>query len=126
PGSDRIRAHLNTGEVIRYVAAAGEFTDGEWHHVALTRSDDGIALYVDRVAAATGDPAAGSVSAEARNGIRVGARIDGINNPFVGSIDEVWLFDRALTPDEVAALAAHNTPPNDGTLVHLPFDRIQR
>lgn len=126
PGSDRIRAHLNTGEVIRYVAAAGEFTDGEWHHVALTRSDDGIALYVDGVAAATGDPAAGSVSAEARTGIRVGARIDGINNPFVGSIDEVWLFDRALTPDEVAALAAHNTPPNDGTLVHLPFDRIQR
>jgi RNA polymerase sigma-70 factor, ECF subfamily len=91
-----------------------------WMHVAATRDRDRIArLYVDGVEVArkksralvAPPPAAGA----GENGLLIGAAM---NRPrpaspserFVGSIDELVLYDRALPPEEVAALAAGTQP----------------
>ncbi|TDE08636.1 sialidase family protein [Jiangella asiatica] len=121
PGAGRIRALLDDGTIARYVSVPGDFADGEWHHVALTRDDTGVTLYLDG-AASTAAPVAGSVSAAARTGIRLGARVDGINNPLVGAMDEAWLFGRALTADEVRALAVENVATDP--LLHLPLNQV--
>ncbi|WBB59307.1 exo-alpha-sialidase [Streptomyces sp. WMMC500] len=126
PDQNRIRGHVNTGSQNTFVSAPGDFADGEWHHVALTRDDTGITLYVDGAPAAASGPVAGSVSADARTGIRAGARVNGINNPLVGAVDEVWLFDRALDAAQTERLAADNRPPRGAAVLHLPLETVRR
>jgi BNR repeat-like domain/Concanavalin A-like lectin/glucanases superfamily len=125
PDQNRIRALLEHADASQLTTAPGAFADGQWHHVALVRGADATTLYVDGAAAGTSAPFTGSVSAGARAGIRIGARIDGVNNPVRGDVDEVWMFDRDLTSDEVAALADSNTAP-DGAVLHLPLSAIRR
>lgn len=126
PDQNRIRGHVNTGSENTFVSAPGDFADGRWHHVALTRDEAGVTLYVDGAPAAASGPVAGSVSANARTGIRAGARTGGINNPLVGAVDEVWLLDRALDAGQVARLAADNRAPRGGTVLHLPLGKVRR
>ncbi|WP_198664191.1 sialidase family protein [Jiangella endophytica] len=123
-----IRAQLSTDRgSTRTLTAPGDFVDDEWHHVALVRDVDGVALYVDGALAATGASiGAGSVSAGARTGIRVGARVDGIHAQFVGGVDEVWLFDTALNAEQVADLAATNSVQGATPVTHLPMNQIVR
>jgi hypothetical protein len=126
PNLGRLRALLDTGDQSRLVAAPGQYADGTWHHVALTRDNDNVRLFVDGSPVATAAGIAGSVSDGARTGIRFGARVDGINNPLRGAVDEAWLFDRALTAAEIGALAEQNAAPTDGGLLHLTMDDIRR
>lgn len=126
PAQGRIRGHVNTGAENRFVAAAGDYADGAWHHVALTRGDDAVTLYVDGEPLGTSAPVAGSVSAGALTGIRVGARVDGINNPLDGAVDDVWMFDQELSAAQIAELAAGDPPPGAEPVLHLPLDRVRR
>ncbi|TDC50326.1 hypothetical protein E1212_15365 [Jiangella ureilytica] len=126
PDLGRIRGHVNTGAENRFVAAAGDYADGAWHHVALTRGDDAVTIYVDGEPRGTAAPPAGSVSSGALTGIRVGARVDGINNPLDGAVDDVWMFDQALSAAQIEALAAGTPPSGAGPVLHLPLDRVHR
>lgn len=121
----RVHAQLRTDTSRRDVSVRGNLADGRWHHVALVRDDAAVRLYVDGSPVATAAPLTGSVSAGAIGGIRVGARLDGINNPLVGAVDEVFLFDRALTADQVGALAATNTAPAGTPLLQLPLEVVR-
>lgn len=120
----RLRATVGDGTTTRNLTAGGSYADGNWHHVVLTRSADAVTLYVDGVAAATAGPVTGSVSDGTVGGIRFGARLDGINDPLLGDLDEAWLFDSALTADQVQALEASNQAPQDGVALHLPLEKI--
>lgn len=124
PAQNRIHALVDTGSAAGALAVPGDFADGRWHHVALVRSDHGLVVYVDGDRAASAAAVRGSVSVGARTGIRIGARVDGVNNPLVGAVDEVWIARRALDDDQVRSLVELNAAP--GAVVHLPFDRIRR
>lgn len=127
PRNNRIRARLDTDLERREVEAPGDYADGQWHHVALTRDADGLTLYVDGAAQGTADPVTGTISSsDPPVGIRVGARMDGVNYPLVGDIDEVWLFDSALSAAEIAELAETNSAGGAQPAAHLPLDRITR
>lgn len=65
------------------------------------------------------------VLTDALAGIRIGARIDGINHPFVGAVDEAYLFSGALTGAQIRAVATSNTAPDGRALVHLPMDVVR-
>jgi hypothetical protein len=81
---------------------------GRWVHVAGTYDGTKVALFVDG-----GLVIAAAVSARAttaNRGVSIGADINGADphsatSMFVGKLDEVAIFDRALTPAEVAMLA---------------------
>ncbi|TDD71990.1 hypothetical protein E1262_04540 [Jiangella aurantiaca] len=122
PGSDRIRAFVDTDLGAGTLVAAGSFADGAWHHVALTRGADGIALYVDGVPAASGGPVAGSVTTDATIGLHLGQRPDAANQ-LLGDLDDVWLLGRAASAAEIAALAAGD--PVGDPLVHLPLEELR-
>jgi hypothetical protein len=123
PGSNRIRALIDTDLGTGSLAAPGSFTDGTWHHVALVRGADGIALYVDGEPAASGEPVAGSVSTDAAIGLHLGQRPDGANQ-LLGDLDDVQLLDHAAPATEIAALAAGES--GGDPLVHLPLDEMSR
>ncbi|MFJ2093935.1 LamG-like jellyroll fold domain-containing protein [Streptomyces sp. NPDC087901] len=79
---------------------------GKWYHVVGVRSGDEIKLYVDGKLAATAAAGTADVSTGA---LSVGrAKWSGGNTDFWnGSVDQVAVYDRALTGDEVSAL--HDT-----------------
>ncbi len=100
--------------------AALPITTGIWHHLALVIDASGGRLYVDGVEAGAGDrPATKRTPTHAFLG-----SLDGYSSMFHGSIDELRLYDRVVSVDEVARAAAGDAPdPDVGSLVmYLPFD----
>ncbi|MER6118447.1 LamG-like jellyroll fold domain-containing protein [Streptomyces sp. NPDC001743] len=82
---------------------------GRWYHLAGVRSGDEIKLYVDGRLAATAPAGSADVSSGA---LSVGrAKWSGANTDFWnGSVDQVAVYDKALTADEVSALREAGQP----------------
>ena len=76
-------------------------TDTNFHHLAITKSNSTVVFYVDGVAhqAPAYNPAFAFTSAAA-----IGARGDNLGNSFLGTIDELSAYNRALSPGEVQAI----------------------
>ncbi|HHS98157.1 MAG TPA: hypothetical protein ENK08_09760, partial [Chloroflexi bacterium] len=93
-----------------------QLTPGVWHHVAaVMNGDNSVTFYVDGEARET---VAGSAPAnpDTDDDLLIGRDLWG-NEPFAGQIDEVRVFDRALSADEIQALYL-----GAGPLLRLPFD----
>jgi hypothetical protein len=81
------------------VAGARNLTGGEWTHLALTRDGWELALYMDGASRTRVD-----YTIEPGNGgypLRMGGPA-----PYQGKLDDVRLYDRALSPEEIAQIAA--------------------
>lgn len=117
-----LRGSVSDGSKSVNTDAPGHYADGAWHQVTLVRSSSGVTEYVDGQQAATGAAVPGSVSEGTQGGIRFGARLDGINDPLFGDLDEAWVFDQALTADQVQQLYATNTGAAGATALHLRLE----
>ncbi|WP_399891918.1 exo-alpha-sialidase [Streptomyces sp. BBFR51] len=94
--------------------------DGRRHHLALRRGGGQLTLFLDGSAAGAAD-VPGSVSRNSPFGVHIGERMDG-RARFSGAIDDVHVWNRALTDEEIAA---GNPPSATGdTVLHLPMDRV--
>lgn len=82
--------------------------DGQWHHIVVSISRGGTSrLSIDGVVRATGSVAGGDLS-------NTNLAIAGLNNAlcggmvlFAGALDEVQIYDNALSTDEVSYLFSH-------------------
>ena len=95
------------------VASTTGIADGVWHHLVGMRKGDEIQIYIDGElqGAATLPPGydlSGTSQANALIGAITNFQGGYIENFFDGLIDEVHLFDRALSVAEIQQL--HNTP----------------
>ncbi|WP_437735262.1 protein kinase domain-containing protein [Sorangium sp. So ce1335] len=91
--------------------------DGRWHHIAVTvdrRAVDGGTFYVDGAVAGRFDPTARPLSLDSRAPLRIGSRSSSESGFFRGVLDEVALYRRALSPEEVAAAALQGAAPGAG------------
>jgi hypothetical protein len=72
--------------------------DGQWHHLVLTRSSGTVQVYVDGQV----DGASTTITTSITNSadIRLGQLTNGLEY-WSGEIDEVAIFDKALTADQV-------------------------
>lgn len=87
---------------------------GVWHHIAATYDNATLKLYIDGVL--TGSTPAYGTMLTTTDPLYIGTKNGPAHNAFdsfVGTIDEVDLFDRAITPAEVNALAHPATEPSD-------------
>jgi len=89
-------AHLANGNVA---------PNGNWHHVLGVCNQAGglVVLYVDGVSNASGTITAGSGLLSSPNPVSIGSRQSGTtsyNNQFVGTIDEVAIYNYALTASQ--------------------------
>lgn len=115
----------------------GDFTigstainDGNWHHVASVYPEGGGELgtvihYIDGEAEAPGgnggstQPVNTSITADP---VTIGRRTQGATmGYFPGQVDDVRIYDRALSAAEVAQLTAA-TPTTDGLVMHFPLN----
>ena len=80
------------------ISTAVDYTLEEWHHVAVTFSEGDVKLYID--GAVEGEGTVPSPLAGNDLTLRVAADSDG-QSLFLGIIDEVRVYDRALNEDEI-------------------------
>lgn len=92
-----------------------EFWDGNWHHVAGTYDGENIRLYVDGAEVGTGTPATIAINygLSIDQKFYIGAQSElqnacGSSTNFVGDIDEVKVWSRALSGSEIQADFAGN------------------
>lgn len=100
------------GSTTAFIASDGSYADGAWHAVTAVRDAAAgeVRLYVDGAEAATPASDLGvNVVAPSNTVPAIGAGVWGSGGPyelFAGSIDEVAVFDRALTAAEAAVIYA--------------------
>jgi hypothetical protein len=127
PASNRIRALMVVDRFTVSVASAGSYNDGQWHHVVLQRGGGRFALRIDGVEAAAATAPAGSVTAGKEfgvQGVHIGQRVDGVDR-FLGAIDDVRIYRRALSPEELERIRVDNAPVGGRLGLWLPLDDVR-
>jgi sialidase-1 len=125
PASNRVRGLITTRSGATTVRSAsvstdGAHNDGRWHHLVLRRGGGQLTLFLDGEALGTAD-VPGSVSRNSPFGVHIGQRMD--SRAFLtGAIDDVRVWDRALSDEELAAGASGAA--SRGTVLWLPMDQV--
>lgn len=103
------------------------FPSGEWHHIAGTYDGAAIRLFLDGKVVGEATPVTGTVSSMTEYGfVSIGSESGVARCPqcadrfFKGEIDEVAIYERALTPAEIKAIHSsgvegkcpNSTPPH--------------
>ncbi|MBN2131085.1 MAG: hypothetical protein JW741_16405 [Sedimentisphaerales bacterium] len=102
--ADRFWGHLTTEIQTRHTAfgfsSEAPITDGDWHHVGLVWDDEGTrSLYVDGLETARETGVYPWASWYTDGGVRIGAPRQPFSpNFFAGWIDDVRIYNRAVTP----------------------------
>jgi len=126
PESHRIRALMSVDRFNVTVQSASAYNDDQWHHVVLERADGKLRLLVDGTEDSSATAPPGSVTAGKEfgvQGIHIGQRVDGANR-FQGTLDEVRIYRRALSPTELSEIRQTNQPIRSQLGLDLPFSSI--
>lgn len=102
----KLSLRLEDGTATDYVSPVF-VADGMFHHIAITvsRNDqNGITFYLDGEPTSFGDPTTHQGSLDNRGILRIGAQSFVENYSFRGILDEIELFNRAITKDEVNSI----------------------
>ncbi len=105
---------IQIGDATDYTTFNSNYSiaDGQWHHVAITlerTNPAGLKFYVDGIVVSTKNPTARNGSISNNAVFRIGSRSYEVSGNFIGSIDEVEVFNRALTACQVNALFLADT-----------------
>jgi hypothetical protein len=107
-GSSYCTSDPSTSSCTNYGTAAF-VADGQWHLIVVTVDRDdtaGLKFYVDGALVGTGNPTIRPNSLSNSHPLRIGSRSSTVSGLFNGSIDEVALFNRALTAQEIQSIFA--------------------
>ncbi len=101
-------------------------SDNEWHHVALTVEENAtisypeVILYVDGVDDTRSGTSSNAFNIVSNFDVTIARQYNGSNRWFIGLIDDVRIYDRALSADEIKNLAvlptASRPSPVDSTI----------
>ncbi|WP_225095360.1 sialidase family protein [Streptomyces sp. CoH27] len=105
-----------------YVRTDTAYNDGRWHHAVLRRGGGRLMLSVDGMQSSVAD-IPGSVSRNSPFGVHIGQRMDS-RAFFTGALDEVHVWDRALTDQELSDPKALRSAQD--TVLWLPLDHVGR
>ncbi|MFJ9863158.1 exo-alpha-sialidase [Streptomyces sp. NPDC101165] len=103
-----------------FVRTDTAYNDGQWHHAVLRRGGGRLSLSVDGTQSGVAD-VPGSVSRNSPFGVHIGQRMDS-RAFFTGAIDEVHVWNRALTDEELSDPKVLRSPKD--TVLWLPLDRV--
>lgn len=115
---NRGQAFITTSDGRFAIDAAQQLLNvNEWYHLAMTYDGTTFSLYVNGVPDTT-IPASGEIN-PASQALLLGATYWPTGAKFAGILDEVRVYDRALSPEGVAELAQAITP---SLVAHWSFD----
>lgn len=103
----RLAFELGDGIFFNYISSAPDLRDGKFHHVAVTvdrTSHTGGTLYVNGNVVLQFDPTNRPASLTNDKPLFIGRHAGDPNTTFVGLIDEVEIFNRALSQVEIQGI----------------------
>jgi len=114
-----------------------EHDDGLPHHMVCTVDDTELAFYVDGVLIGTAalDPPGNSIAGLGTDVARIGKGVYGVDPLWAGSVEELNIYNRALSLAEVEANYAAGPqkagpapvdPGTEGLVMYLPLDTASR
>lgn len=117
-----LECRLQSDSSSMYVTASSSITANTWHHVAVGFGPGGLRIYVDGVekdadgytgglgtsSGGTGNHEPWTFGADQWHASDLSS--DGWDDPFHGRLDDVRLYDKNLSEDQAADLAALNEP----------------
>jgi len=87
---------------------AWPYDETDWHHVAAVGDGVSLTIYLDGRPVATGGNATDNYGAsDYPLNIAGGGVFDDIGNAFFGQLDDVRVYNQALSPEELASIAGH-------------------
>jgi lysophospholipase L1-like esterase len=101
-----LRAEVGNG----YIYGTTPVNDGNWHHIAVVLNNDGtpdiseVLLYVDGVLETISGVANRQIDTASAQDVAIGVYTTAPTRFFHGQIDEVRIYDRALTATEIAQI----------------------
>ena len=117
----QVGIQLADGTLLDWLGLSPDLRDGHWHHVAVTvvrNSATGGRAYVDGALSATFNPTARSGSLANSQPLLIGQNAQTINADYIGEIDEVEVFNRAVNATDISNIynagsagKCHPTPP---------------
>ncbi len=119
-----VGAQINVGNSYTNWISPINIADNQWHHIVFTIDRDnptGGYITVDGTQTYTFDPTAYQGNVDNAGSLRIGGRNDGIEN-WVGSIDDVRLYNHAFTPTEIEDDFDNVTPPVNAAPVAVAGD----
>ena len=102
--NDELRIYV--GSVL--TGKTGAFTINNWYQVVATYNGTNTSLYIDGVNVAEG--VIGAINYETYTQTTIGANKDGTANFMNGTIDEVRIYNRSLSPIEIEELYNNSIP----------------
>ncbi len=114
-----------------------EHDDGLPHHMVCTVDNTELAFYVDGVLIGTAalDPPGNSIAGIGTDAAHIGKGVYGVDPLWAGSVEELNIYNRALSLAEVQANYAAGPqkvgpapvdPGTEGLMLHLPLDTASR
>ena len=101
-----------------FVVSENKYTDNNWHHVLLTYNQSVLKLFVDKNLQAKKNTQGEIPDDNNLPFIRLGANFLKQNNFYVGSIDNVLLWNRSLSENEISSFfTTKDIPP--GSIVDI-------
>jgi Concanavalin A-like lectin/glucanases superfamily/Calcineurin-like phosphoesterase len=94
----------------KYVTSDKSYVDGQWHHGVVTFDGSNVRLYVDGIQVKS----TSTTSLPDKSGnqpLRIGANSLSVRDIFVGDIDEVGVWNKALDSSEITKLMNNNIIP---------------
>jgi hypothetical protein len=122
--SEKIRAGFETSSgTDYYISSPASYNDGNWHYAVATYDGSStVRLYIDGNQVATKTTSGALPDKTGTQPLRVGANSFALNGFFTGNIDEVRVWNRALSASEISSQYNSGTFDTSGQVVHLPFD----
>jgi hypothetical protein len=118
--AEKIQAGFETsGGKPMYATSPLSYSDGKWHYAVVTYDGSFVNLYVDGKQVAT-KPASGTPDNGGNDPVRVGANSGSLDDYFVGEVDEVRVWNNALTTQQVFD-ASNGSINTKDQIVYLDF-----
>jgi hypothetical protein len=120
--AEQVKAGFETSSgADQFVTSTNSYNDGQWHYAVVTNNGADLILYIDGVQVATKSTSGASPESIGTKPVRVAAnsRVTPPTNFFTGEIDEVRLWNSALSASQVSSAFGGTFAP--GHVLHLPF-----
>ncbi|WP_199222008.1 LamG domain-containing protein, partial [Winogradskyella wandonensis] len=113
--SGRVEMRWRDGVLTRSISSLVAIPEDEWHHIAVTHDGTTAQLYIDGVLETSSSL---PLPADTSNSFLIGAagRDGNTTNHFEGNIDEVRVWNQALTVGELRFLMNQELEDNPGTI----------
>lgn len=128
-GAWRLARRSGNGDLVQFagpgsIIKPGNLSqqDGSWHHAVITvdATDSTTALYIDGVLMGNGSGTIGSSTAA----LQIGGNPGAANRAWDGNFDDVAIWNRAITADEIASIWNDGTGASVASLVPEPATMI--